>query len=416
MKGICRFIIIGVAIFSMSTAFGSLARKFSFGHDVYRSGMYVGDSPLVTSDLLVPGLYLRDNTDPFYFPSTVVRYQNQFIIEAKDNGGVLKDTPQGQPYGGFYLDMFPITSSQGQTLGMIINRVEKLNPYPLDIGKMNFLPAGKPIEFFWGMALGGIRTGAHLTYANASQELEAKKTTSQAQDLSLNLGADMKAGPGTLEMAFELASIVGTSVIEVDGKKMTYKQGSGVGVRGRYFFQMGSNLTITPSFLYFTQSPSFVDETKKDKIESQGVKTAYNFSLGGSLKTQKSMIFSGIGYFYEGSVSEQKKTTTNKIEYLSNALNFNAGLEHEIYDWLGMMLGMQYEILGNQGKVVAKNKQVNNRLATSPANFFSAGVKLAFGGLTVETVISEQLLYNGPFVLTGKASNLNALMSVTYQF
>ncbi len=394
----------------------TLSRKYALGHDVYRRGVYIGDTPLVTNELLMPGTYLRDDTDPFYFPSTMIRYSNNMIVELKDNGRALAATAQGQPYAGAFVNLAPITKGKGHTLGFFFNRVENITPFPKGMPPNTFLPAGKPIDVFFGMPFDKIRTGVHLFYASANSEDEARELERKTSLLDLTLGADMKTGPGRLELALMLKSLMGKAEVEDEGKKATLTDGIGFGVRSRYFYPLSSTLALVPHVLYFQQSPKFEDETggKGKEVEVNGKKTAFAAGLGTVLKTNGSLLHGGFQYFNEGSTIEVKDAK-NDTEFSASVIHFNAGVEHDIYEWLGVILGMQYELSGSQKKEVEKEVEVN-RGATTPANFFSAGLKFALGNLRLDTVISETLLYTGPFVVTGRASNFNAMLSVSYKF
>jgi hypothetical protein len=391
------------------------------------------------NSLMADDNILKDETNPFAYPSTIVDFSNRFIAEYV--GGT------GYAYGYFGVGF--------GVLGVLLNRyhgdLDSLNNFEWsyrDIFSMNGLkrsPSANPIlDLLYGMKVGNTAVALKFSRAFNSEKEETDQTTTEGSSSVTNFNAGLSMSLGT-NMNFDCAAGLtlfsfGSSIENADGtgKELKNKGGTRFDLRGKLDYKINQQIIIIPN-LYFCNGgfPSLELTTKtkladklKTETEDWGDTSASALSLGiGANITPSEKVLGILGAYF---VRSSRKIDIDKADMKSKSTvtvykfpKLVGGVEVRPKEWLAARFGVGYGISWSSSEIDEKIK-IADRWVTSTAKTsepsqtsytIRTGLGFRFGGFRIDTELNRELIFRqGPNVVSGRTGDLLISTSMSYEF
>jgi hypothetical protein len=349
------------------------------------------------------GNYIRDNSNVYPFPGTLMDYNNQIIMELR----TYKNQPD-QYFGGVHLPLL----STNYMIGVYLNRPLDFDFPSIVIGD-GLVELEHTTDVLFGMKMGNNNLGFRLSYASDGYQQDSsfadpRNIEESAQYIELAAGLSSEIYDAGLSL--HLPSINS----EIDGSTDEWG-GYGIGVNGRYFYKINEKMTCVPMVSIGTLS-------SERKIEVTDVKNKYEiFSLvlGVSLNYQieeQTLLLLGIepfGYLSSSEDIENVGKTTDKTTTLPAIF---IGAESNLKTWLigrcGIRQSFQSMTTTYEPDVGAESEISES---TSDINFtFGFGIRV--GSLLMDVDFNQSMFFDGPQFISGQSNQMFNRISLTYSF
>lgn len=310
----------------------------------------------------------------------------------------------------------------------------------------------------YGLGLEGLNIGIGLGYS-ASSVNEASKTTYVAKDeisgsqseIDILLGASLKGDMGIdIGISVGLPSstnkvvaqrwVAADQVSKPDNEDLVEASGMDLGIAARAV--MGGDLIANLGF--GMTSGKITAKLKKDNNDNDnwtdtgdvngeisGETSSMSVGLGVAklLKANNINIISGLNLAYSNSTDKSGKikdninsnndkkgseTTTSGI-----SINANIAAEAKLNETWSARVGAQKGIFGTSSttsKDLDKLTETNSSSDTTSAPVISMGASCVVGNLTIDGVIEQALLFDGPYFIGGNANGMASKISVKYNW
>ena len=376
-----KLFIVFVSLISLATCvFGSETRTFSMGQT---------------------GLFLRDNSNVIPFPGTLMYYNNEIITELR-----FKDA-ENQFSGGVHL---PFMKSSA-VVGVYLNR-PLLPMDPFDVGDNVALL--RTTDVLYGMKLGGTNVGFRLSYASdAFEQDEPPALDIEENARYIEAAAGISAQKYDIGVNFYIPSIeYKTDLINDEYSAI------GFGVNGRYFYRVSEKMEYVPVVILGFTSGS--DEFKPLGGDTEKADfSALAFTFAGSMNYQvdeNNLIILGIQPY------SQTSTTVDVPNFGETTTTFtifpaiHLGGETRLASWLIGRIGafQAFQTTATEFKPDVGDTEKSS----SSASFlnFSFGLGVEVGNFVIEFDLNDGTLFEGPYILGGRARDTFNRVSVTYNF
>lgn len=311
----------------------------------------------------------------------------------------------------------------------------------------------------YGLGLEGMNIGIGLGYS-ASSKSEANKTTYQAKDeisgsqseIDILLGASLKGDMGIdIGISVGLPSstnkvvaqrwVAADQVSKPDNEDLVEASGMDLGIAARAV--MGGDLIanlgfgmksgkVTANFKKDGNNDDDWDDAGTDtKIELSGESSSMNVDLGVAklLKANNVNVITGLTLGYsssteKGGIVKDKLNSANDqkgSEVSSSGINVNVNVaaEAKLNETWSARVGAQKGIFGTSSttsKNLDASTETNSSSDTTSAPVISMGASCVVGNLTIDGVISQALLFNGPQFIGGGAPGMATKISAKYNW
>lgn len=347
------------------------------------------------------GMFIKDNSNVFVYPSSINFYKEQVMAELRFKG-------QTNQYS--IATFFPLGNS---VIGFSLNT-------PLDIDIVNNdnwkdVSLNNTLDIFFGMPLSGFQFGANVKiamdrYTGTENTYEYNES---ANYFALNAGLSSK--DFDLSGTLELPSL-GYEISSASDKW----GGVGFGVNARYFLSTSNfkNITFVPTGTFFYRATS--EDYDSGVSGSKLITTDYGylrFAGGAGIQYQNKGGLFVLGIEALGYTSN---STKNEMGEQSNSTMILPGIylgsEINVTSWLTARIGAK--------KIFAKETEINNPKGLSEVKDSSYktsynmtfGLGIHFHNFNLDAVFNEGLLFDGPNFISGSNNSLANRLSLTYTF
>ncbi|MCX7698877.1 MAG: hypothetical protein N2114_05375 [Candidatus Goldbacteria bacterium] len=311
----------------------------------------------------------------------------------------------------------------------------------------------------YGLGLDSMNIGIGLGYSASSMSM-ANKTTYQAKDeisgsqseIDLLLGASLKGDmgidigisvglPSTTNKVVDQRWDSATQSSKEDNQDLVEASGMDLGIAARAV--MGGDLIANLGF--GMQSGKLTANFKKDgnndgdwddsgtdtKIEISGESSGMNVNLGVAklIKANNVNVITGLTLGYssstnKGGIIKDKLNSANDkkgTEDTSSGIDVvvNVAAEAKLNETWSARVGAEKGIFGTSS-TTSKNldnlTETNSSSDTTSAPVISMGASCVVGNLTIDGVIQQALLFDGPYFIGGYPNGMASQISVKYNW
>lgn len=343
------------------------------------------------------GFFVRDNSNIFYFPSTINAYSNQVITELRTYGS------SNYTIGGH----LPIGSA---TMGVYLN-----NPLLYEVSGQ-YVELNRGTTLLLGSKTGTMDFGFALTVALDSYTDEYVLGTKVEEETESAHYFGIGAGISNEKVDFGFRLDLPGGKWEEQNNEVKWG-GYSVGVIGRTFMPQSDQLELVPVGAFFIGS-----STTEEKISSQKEETKYgsmDIALGIGLNyhlNEKNLIVFGLEAFSYTKESEEDDAGNKLTDSEMTLPGIYLGLETQLNSWfIGRFGASQIYQTTTHTSDPKTGKETSDSYRDSLFGF-SLGFGIKLGSFLLDASFNEGMLFDGPYVLSGKTNRLSNKVSLTYQF
>jgi len=382
---------------------------------------------------------LKDETNPYVYPSTILDFPNRIVAEYVGGTGyayayfAIGPGVLGFSLNRYHADINGLRKFIRDYSGIFSNNGLGRSPY-----------ANPKLELLYGMKVGEMTAALRVSRASNGEKEETDQTTTKSSssvtnfDVGLsmlvgtNMSLDCTAGLTFFSFRSSLKNADGT------GKELKNKGGTRFDLRGRLYYKLNERVTLIPNIWMGIGGFPSVEVTTKTRVagalltetEDWGDRSAFDLALGiGANITPSEKVLGLLGaYFIRKSRKirvDEEDVKTDSIEATYTFPKLIAGVEVKPKDWLVARFGVGYEIGWSSSKV-EKKIRVADRWGTSTAKSsqpsqtsytLRMGLGFRFGGFRIDTELNRELVFRqGPNVLSGQTGDPLISTSMTYGF
>lgn len=406
-KYLVSFVALAVLLFEIS-AFASNTRTRSMG-DV--------------------GLVLRDQSNIWLFPSTLVRYSNLAILELGGQRELIYYLPAQagfDPSGGGLIGL----GADGRHVigGFVGESSERLPFAPFDPVTGQPLAMNRRMDFFYGAKNARGSWGAQLTYASGGYQSSSRfgGTTSNSEGGVRLIGVAL----GLTQSSINNGTIDAT--LRYENHSFEVNNGSSVNAssRGGHHLDLLSRWTkawytrveMVP-FLGFAIGSDGRDFGQGIGSQSEDLKQSRILAgTGFNFRPDSNNVFSfGLSF-----LRTQEITTTDmgssatKLTQTTWRLPFVfGGVETNLFKWLRARFGFQKSLQNVSRKTrtmgLSSNSESEDKRSEGPFEL-TFGLGIHYRHLTVDFSLDPDYFKRGVYVLSGSEGKMFNLVTMTYEF
>jgi hypothetical protein len=344
------------------------------------------------------GFYIRDNSNIFYFPGTLLQYQNQAVAELRAKNSDHLYTV------GIHLERSP-----SSTYGVYLNRPLAL-PHDVIDAVVPALRLDRCTTLFYGGQSSGYDYGILLSVAMDKDEEDSGTETEKQGARYFGLNAGISTDVYDLGLQVDLPNAKWEYGDEEDKWS-----GIGIGLNGRYFSQRTSNMeAVLLAVLYYGSAGR---EWEAEDLEVDygklklGLGGAINYQIG-----QNNMLVlavEAIGYDKDNASEKDGDEITYTVTTLPGIY---IGVEAQVKSWLIGRLGARqvYQSISEKTKPDVGDETEDVTYSSSFGVSFGLGI--LFGSLQLDAQFNEGILFDGPNFISGYDNALANRISMTYHF
>jgi len=344
------------------------------------------------------GLFLEDDNNIWYYPTTLLRYPNLLILSLGGKTSALTPPSELRTSGTFKL-------TRGMVLGVAFGSEETKETYAP-------LSAEEQLHLFWGAPIGGRRFGLRFSRFGAIQNaVPSYERSVSITRFQAGFEPDLDEGK-VLESAFHFYSIDFTDIR--NGEKNSEPTGYWeLGLRIRYNVKPKDNIRIVPVLTV-----------------TKGVRGVRFFSSGQESATQKEEYLAArIGvafeihprddllFIYHTSISYNRTLTKSSTDQSKPEVIIwevplaGIGVEKWIRPWLAFRTGavLRLSLDENEGEGNTQRQMHTSTVQT-------LGLALSIEGLQVDFAIEPEILKKGPYFMSGTKAPLFTRVTLRYNF
>ncbi len=331
-----------------------------------------------------PHGFVRDYTDIFTFPATIYQYEGRVV------GDLVNPDNQFWTIGA-------LVPYENNLIGIHLNRPTGVNFFAIPD-----MDISRKIEFNAGlMDIYGVRFAMAIDSEDNGIERGA-----HFYELGGGMSTDM------LDLGLRLY-FAGAS--EDNGTEIT-ESVFGMGLAGRYFLQDDDDFTIMALGGLGFESASGEEKTDNGSIDASGFDLVLQLGAGINYNLdENNMFILGIKPFRLATVSEDWDGDEESESWIYIP-EYHIGLESRITDWLTGRLGARQSYAFYSEKDdpdAAPSEEASEYISEFQMNL---GLAFNFGQFTIDTVLQNDFLFNGPDFIGGNGNGIASRISVTYTF
>ncbi|NQT35806.1 hypothetical protein HQ587_11495 [bacterium] len=358
---------------------------------------------------------LKDSRNIWILPSTLAMYPNLMKAEINVGNGLYE-------VGGHY-DMGKCV------MALYFNNVDRGYQYaptvPWQPGydqKIDLFLAKSLDEMTaFGLQL-SLYGNSYKADGDADDPIPEDKTETALTGFGLNLGATIIEN---LELSLTINMVSWTDK-GLDGEDQTKSDGYvDFGLGGRFWMEMSDSYTLIPYMNFIKIGQGYtVENVPSDAPDGTPLGSTtkgiyFMLGAGNNMNVSDNVLaIVDIGLLFwpleaENSVKGSKETTKYPYTIFPN---FGLGLEAQIKDWLDIRIG------ANKGWI-KEGYEPEEPTGANPeetygyaSEVFYLGAGFHFGELDIDVQINPDLVLNGPHFVSGVASSMATMATLTYTF
>ncbi len=340
------------------------------------------------------GLFLNDEDNIWYFPSTIHEYPNLMVLSLGGQASTLTPLSELRTFGTVYLP-------QGTLLGIGFGAEEKQVTYaPLEAAEL--------LHLFWARANAGNRYALSISQFGAisSHPPSYEKLVSVTQAAA---GFILEAASGnTVDLTLAYS---GTWFKDIrNGTKISVPKGYhelAFRVRNRISLtDIASRITICTATLGTRGAENYPSEPVPDTIKDNYFTTRLGAAFEINYPEDLLVIFHASALYSR--VVKKPTDARSNTWYLPEG---GLGVEKWIRPWLALRAGaiLQLQILKNDA---SGNKTSRSQVSTTP----TLGLAVRFSGLQADFALDQEVLEDGLYFMSGTKVPLFNKVTLRYNF
>ncbi len=354
---------------------------------------------------------IEDDTDVFIYPATIFNYS-----------GAVAELQQGAGSANWNMSAnIPILDYK---LGVYLNRDTMLDLPGYGVN----LALGKSVEFNFGfLDKFAIGFGTAADYSSEVEIGDFKKEPS-ASYFSFFGGYSDKGMDAGLRLEMANAEDVDTEDVDTDNHyiQMSY---TALDLRGRQYIINEDNMSLMVQAGYMMKMEEYnYENLVGDKLEDKEIsQSMLDIGFGLQVKAgQRSKIIFGLTPIIYNPISSEyttynndDKTTTKYDDTWMFFPEYNLAVESQICSWLTGRVGAN-QVYAHVSQEVDYDETMAQE--DTEENFYSKdfhmnlGLTFSFGNFCIDSVLEQELLFEGPDFIGGNANGLATEISVKYKF
>jgi hypothetical protein len=344
------------------------------------------------------GLFLRDNSNVLPFPGTLMYYNNEIITELR-----IKDA-ENQFSGGVHLPFM----NTNAVAGVYLNR-PLLPMDPLGVG--NNVALLRTTDLMYGMKMGRNNVGFRLSYASDAFDQDAPNIEETARY--------MEAAAGISSQKYDLGVNVYMPSVEnktdfVDDEYSAF----GFGVNGRYFYRASEKMEYVPVLIigYTSGSEDYkpiggTTETTDFSALAITIAAAMNYQVD-----ENNLIVLGIQPYSQTSTTTDVQNVGETTTTFTIFPAIHLGGETRIASWLVGRIGAFQAFQTTETETKPDGGTTTKSSSAVSILNFSFGLGVEVGNFVIDFDLNDGTLFEGPYILGGRARDTFNRVSVTYHF
>ncbi len=346
------------------------------------------------------GFFIKDNTNIFFFPATILEYQNQVVGELRFPGANNTYTI------GSHLQL------GNGVLGVYLNNPTWVNPPSNELGHWSNVELTRKLDVFYGFKTSSLNWGFRLSllfdrYDSGGDNAEKES----AHYLAFSAGISKE----NLDAGF---------LLELPKLHWELNQASddwsgfGMGLYGRYFYDLNSTIQLIPVGTFYLSPTSIEYNPGISGVETTTQDLSHTkFSLGVGIKyllNKKNFFILGTEILGYEKTKMKEQSNEGSLSYLTFPA-FYAGLETWLSSWLIARVGATQ---------VYRKETLSYKFegSESSSDTYTSGFKMYFGlavalrHFRLDFAINERLFFAGPNFISGTQEPLSNRISLIYNF
>ncbi len=353
-----------------------------------------------------PHGFVRDNTDIFVYPGLMNRY-NKLIMGEMDNSAATATWTLGAnlPVMGNVFGLY-LNKPTGVDVDQMLGFHSDYAIGDLDISRKITMLFGFMDTFGVGFAMA---IDSETTPATATKDIEKKANFFEVKG---GMSTDMMDAGLNVYMA-------AASTLNDDTKEEETAGIFGFGLNGRYFVRDEADFTMMATLGFDLQmySSEYKAAPAAATVEDSQMDMMFDFGVGANWKIANAhtIIAAVKPIKFETSAYEapnEDKTTFTSI-YVPE---YYLGVESQIAKWLVGRVGANQSYEFGSMKFEPKGGTTVESSGYDSDFEMCLGLGFKFGNFMIDTVIKNNLLFDGPEFIGGAASGLASHVSIVYNF
>ena len=349
------------------------------------------------------GYYIRDNSNVFYFPGTLVSYNNQVIAELRQKNNddlytIGVHLPVGaNAVGGLYLN---------RPLYLPTDLISQVAPN---------VELDRTITVAYGSKLTNYDFGIMVSMAMDSWSDDYGDEEEKESARYFNIAA------GISNQLYDLGVNIDLPSVSWEYEDAERKWGGfGMGINGRYFMTKTSELQLVPLGNFYYGSASFeydsgISGAQKYEVDYGKLDIGLGIGINYQL-SENNLVVLAIEGFGLSQETEDEKDGDETTEKWTTLPGIYMGVESQIKPWLIGRLGATqiYQSYSKKVKPDQGESTEDSDHSTSFAVTFGLGINM--GSFSLDASFNEGLLFDGPHFISGSSNSIAHKISITYQF
>ncbi len=360
---------------------------------------------------------MRDYYNIFIFPSSIVEYPDDVVVGFGGNQFAFQDqvATVDKPYAGL---TFGILSRH--VLGVFFDGNNEQPPF--SPGQMRY-----HYDLFYGVHFNAFSLGFRAQHGNGVESLSGY--TGPAETNNFERSISVSSFTAGLSLPIVNWGILDAALTyqmtgfknEAGGIKISEPEDyNSISLDSRFIYSWGESYALIPFISYLQNSAGQkVYQTAPDYYTEIRTENTLLFGLGFNYKPYKNFLIIGGLNFLQNQIKNEVSqpgniTRTNR----NNELYFpfiQLGCEAQLRNWLLLRMGMQ-KLIGNQkAEYIYMNDVLKSEISRA-AFGVSIGIGFKFKDFTLDTMLDQDYLRRGPYILSGEKGRMFPRVTATYAF
>lgn len=349
------------------------------------------------------GIIIHDNANFWLFPSRIIQYPNQILIEAGGKSELIANLPSNYGFEKWAGGIVQLSSTRSRTFGLLLS--ENNSNQPFEIYNNTTQTNRHQFSLFYGYQEGLTAIGFHLGHASANHTYRPNAGTSKknaSQQSTFDLGFSTKSLDLTMGYRFTLSQYSGDDI-----------SGHRIHSLFRYFKPIHAKLTFVP-LANFIIGFETVDNKNVQDVNAH----FWQFLLGAGLNYQlgdNDLLAFGLN-FSRKSQTQETGNESSISNIVWDAPFFFGGFESALFRWLKVRFGFQKALRYHiQQAESAGSTYVRDSYSEAPF-VYTVGVGFQVKRITIDLSWDSNFLRRGPYFASGSKGDIFNLISIAYDF
>ncbi|MBN2092563.1 hypothetical protein JW964_23275 [candidate division KSB1 bacterium] len=360
---------------------------------------------------------MRDYYNIFIFPASIVEYPDYVVVGFGGNQFAFQDQVAivDKPYAGL---TFGVLSRH--VLGLFIDGNNEQPPFSPSLMRYHY-------DFFYGVHFNAFSLGFRAQHGSGVEKLSGYTGPADTNNFEKSVSvSSLTAGISLPIVNFGILDAALTYQMtgfknEAGGIKISEPEDYNlISLDSRFIYSWGESYALIPFVSYIRNSAGQkVYQTEPDYYTEIRTENTLLFGMGFNYKPYKNLLIIGGLNFLQNQLKNEVSqpgslTRTNRNTELYFPF-IQLGFEAQLRSWFLMRMGMQ-KLIGNQEAEYIYMNDVLKSEVSRAAFGVSIGIGFKFKDFTLDTMLDQDYLRRGPYILSGEKGRMFPRVTATYAF